>query len=62
MVTCNSYFGVTLKIKRFTILHYVSSKNSKNANHRYISLTETDHCYPKLSKDIQFEKNNDSVF
>ena len=34
----------------------------KNKNYRHILLTETCHCHFKLSKVIQFGKNNRSVF
>ena len=30
---------------------------NSTTNHRYISLTETDHCNFKPSKNIQFEKD-----
>ena len=34
---------------------HISSNNSKSTNHT--SLTETDHCYSKLSKNITLEEN-----
>ena len=39
------------------ILRCISPDNTKNNNHRRISLTWTDHCKCKLSKNIQFEEN-----
>ena len=42
---------------RFMSLHYISQDNSINANHEHITLTGTDSCSSKLSKDIQIEKD-----
>ena len=55
-----SLIYVTPKIKVLLdpILHeqlYIN--NSKNTNHKYISLIRTDHYHFKLSNDIQFQKN-----
>ena len=44
------------KTRLFMSLHYISSSNSKNTNYRHISLTGTDHCNSKLSKNTQFKK------
>ena len=41
----------------FMSLHYISQDNSINANHEHITLTGTDSCSSKLSKDIQIEKD-----
>ena len=40
----------------------ISPNNSKIANNRHISGTETEYCKSKLSENIQFEKDNKSVF
>ena len=37
-------------------LHYMSLDNSKNTNHKHISLTGTDHCNLKLSKLFSLKK------
>ena len=39
-------------------LHYFSQDNSRNANHWHISLTGTDHCNSKLSKNIKLLPSN----
>ena len=40
----------------------ISPNNSKIANNRHISGTETEYCKSKLSENIQFENDNKSVF
>ena len=40
----------------FMSLHYISQDNSINANHEHITLTGTDSCSSKLSKDIRLKK------
>ena len=60
--TLNSYFCVTPKnqVLYESTLRFL--KYLKNSNHQHNSLTGTDHCYSKLSKDTQYEKNDHSVF
>ena len=36
--------------------HNISSNNSKDTNHIIISLTGTEHCNSKISKNISLEK------
>ena len=43
-------------------LCHVSSNNFKNTNHKFVFLTETGHWKTKLSKTLQFVKNNNSVY
>ena len=40
---------------RFVSLRYILQDNSINANHEHITLTGTDSCSSKLSKDIQIK-------
>ena len=48
------------KIRRFTSLHHFSSNNSNSTNYSHISLAETNYWNPKLSGNIQCDKNNHS--
>ena len=57
-----SYFCLTPIIRCSANPPQISLNNSRNSNHRHISLTGTDHCRSKFSKDIQFEKKSQSIF
>ena len=46
-----------IKIRRIISLHYTFLYNSKDTNHRHISLTGTDHCNSKLTKNIRSGKD-----
>ena len=59
---CNSYFCVTPKTKHSTGVRHICPNNSKNSNWRQISLAGTDDWNSKLFTNIQWERDNHSVF